>query len=141
MDLRVLVLTGDLDLASLVQGQAENLGCSCNVESSYEGASGEPDWADVAIVDLAGEGFNDLHRMRVETPRVRILAVAADAATGDQARQAGAEFVLLEPLVLAELLAALRALQPVTDPPAIDPRTGEAFGPAEESDAPWWATR
>ncbi|MSO86543.1 MAG: response regulator transcription factor [Acidimicrobiia bacterium] len=141
MDLRVLVLTDDLDLASLVQGQAENLGCSCNVQSSYDGASGEPDWADAVIVDLAGEGFNDLHRMRVETPRVRILAVADDVAAGDQARQAGAEFVLLEPLVLAELVVALRALQPVTDPPVIDLGTGEASDPVEESDTRWWATR
>ncbi len=141
MDLRVLVLTRDPDLGLLLQHQAENLGCSCNVRESYDNAAGDLDWAEVAIIDLSGEGLNDLHRARVETPRVRILAIASDVAIGDQARQAGAESVLVEPLSLVDLLTALRALQPPTEEQVIDLRTGAASPAAAGDEAPWWATR
>ena len=36
MDLRVLVLTGDLGLSELIRAQVENLGCVCTLRATYE---------------------------------------------------------------------------------------------------------
>ena len=82
MDLRVLVLTADLGLSELIRAQVENLGCVCTLRDTYDEASSSIDWADAAIVDLVGDGLDDLCRLRVEAPRVRILAIAPDARAG-----------------------------------------------------------
>jgi len=138
MDLRVLVLTGDLGLAELLRTQVENLGCNSSVRATYDEASPAIEWADAAIIDLAGDGLDDLNRLCVEAPRVRILAVAVDAAQEEAARESGADQILVEPFSIAELVTAVRTLGPSGDAGVIDLRTGEA---AAQDDAPWWATR
>lgn len=139
MDLRVLVLTGDTGLAELLRAQVENLGCPCSLVDSYDEASATLGWADAAIVDLAGDGLDDLSRLRVEAPRLRVLAIAPDEALAAAARSAGADQVLVEPFVVAEVVDAVRHLgpQPVTE--VVDLRSGEQ--PVVVEDAPWWATR
>jgi DNA-binding response OmpR family regulator len=142
MDLRVLVLTGDLGLSELLRTQVENLGCNSTVRATYDEASPSIDWADAAIIDLAGEGLDDLNRLRVEAPRVRILAVAVDAEQEEAARSAGADQVLVEPFSIAELINAVRTLGPNASAGVIDLRTGVAVSAdASTDDAPWWATR
>ena len=140
MDLRVLVLTGDLGLAELLRTQVENLGCNSTIRATYDEASPAIEWADAAIIDLAGDGLDDLNRLRVEAPRVRILAVAVDAGQEAAARSAGADQVLVEPFSIAELVTAVRTLGPNGAAGVIDLRTG-AMATAEQDDAPWWATR
>ena len=93
MDLRVLVLTTDTGLAELLRTQVENLGGACTVRATYDEASPSLDWADAAIIDLAGDGLDDLNRFRVECPRLRVLAVATDAGQETAARTAGADEV------------------------------------------------
>lgn len=141
MDLRVLVLTTDLGLSELVRAQVDNLGCRCNLWESYDEASSSIDWADAAIIDLAGDGLDDLNRLRVEAPRVRILAIAPDAAQEASARSAGADEVLVEPLAIPDLIEAVRRLAPGGDASVIDLRTGEKVAAPAVDDAPWWATR
>ena len=141
MDLRVLILTADLGLAELAQAQVENLGCTCTVRESYDGANASIDWADAAIIDLVGEGLDDLNLLRVEAPRVRVLAIAPDAVAGDLARSAGADQVLVEPFAIADLVEAVRALGPNRDALVVDLRTGAVTAAPNVADAPWWATR
>ena len=141
MDLRVLVLTGDLGLSELVRAQVENLGCTCTLRESYDEANASIDWADAAIIDLVGEGLDDLNRLRVEAPRVRVLAIAPDAVAGDSARSAGADQVLVEPFAIADLVEAVRALGPSGDARVVDLRTGAVTAAPVVADAPWWATR
>lgn len=141
MDLRVLVLTTDLGLSEMVRAQVENLGCRCNLWGSYDEASTSIDWADAAIIDLAGDGLDDLNRLRVEAPRVRILAIAPDPAQEAAAQSAGADQVLLEPFSITDLIDAVRRLGPAGDGSVIDLRTGEAIAAPVADDAPWWATR
>ena len=98
MDLRVLVLTADLGLAELAPHPGREPRCA-------PAPCGRPttrpvrriDWADAAIIDLVGDGLDDLSRLRVEAPRVRILAIATDAVQEQAARSAGADQVLVEP--------------------------------------------
>lgn len=137
MDLRVLVLMADDQLATMVRSQVENLGCSCSVAPVYADAAPALGWADAALVDLAGDGLEDLARLREDGPRIRVLAVAPDAAGADAARAAGAEGILLEPFSIPELVEAVRALAPA--PPVIDLRASASA--QVEDDAPWWATR
>lgn len=137
MDRRVLLLMSDDQLATLVRSQVENLGCSCSVAPSYPDAASVLAWADAAIVDLVGEGLDDLARLREGDPGIRVLAIAPDEASAGSARAAGAEHVLLEPFSITELVDAVRALAP--EPEAIDLRGDEAA--AIHDDAPWWATR
>lgn len=141
MDLRVLLLTTDLGLSELVRAQVENLGCRCNIWGSYDEASTSIDWADAVIIDLHGDGLDDLNRLRVESPRVRILAVAADATQEASARSAGADQVLVEPFSIPDLIDAVRRLGPSGDASVIDLRTGEKVAAPVADDAPWWATR
>jgi DNA-binding response OmpR family regulator len=141
MDLRVLVLTGDLGLAELLRTQVENLGCHSTVRATYDEASSSLDWADAAIVDLAGDGLDDLNRLRVEAPRLRILAIAADAVQAAAAQSVGADQVLVEPFAIAEVVESVRHLGPSGDAQVIDLRTGEASPAPAVEDAPWWATR
>ncbi len=62
------------------------------------------DWADAAIIDLAGDGLDDLNRLRVECPRLRVLAIATDALQEGSARSAGADEVLVEPFSIADIV-------------------------------------
>lgn len=141
MDLRVLVITGDLGLSELLRTQVENLGCHCTLRETYDDASPGIDWADAAIIDLVGDGLDDLNRLRVEAPRVRILAIAPDATQEGAARSAGADRVLLEPFSIADVIEGVRALGPSGDARVIDLRTGVAAAAPAVDDAPWWATR
>ena len=141
MDLRVLVLTADLGLSELLRAQVENLGCRCTLQETYDDASATIGWADAAIIDLAGNGLDDLNRLRVEAPRVRILAVAPDAEQEGAARSAGADQVLVEPFSIADVVNAVRALGPNGDALVIDLRTGVASAAPAVEEAPWWATR
>jgi DNA-binding response OmpR family regulator len=143
MDLRVLVLTRDLGLAELLRTQVENLGGACNLRDSYDEAGGSLDWADAAIIDLAGSGLDDLNRLRVECPRLRVLAVSPDHVQEGSARSAGADEVLVEPFTIADIIEAVRRLAPVPtgDATVIDLTTGEAKAAPAVDEAPWWATR
>ncbi len=141
MDLRVLVLTADLGLSELLRTQVENVGCHCNLRETYDEASASIGWADAAIIDLAGNGLDDLNRLRVEAPRVRILAIAPDARQEEAARSAGADQVLVEPFAISDVVDAVRALGPHGDAKVIDLRTGVASAAPLVEDAPWWATR
>jgi DNA-binding response OmpR family regulator len=141
MDLRVLVLTADLGLSELIRAQVENLGCVCTLRETYDEASRSIDWADAAVIDLADDGLDDLCRLRVEAPRVRILAIAPDAVQEQAARSAGADQVLVEPFAIAEVVGAVRALGPSGDAHVIDLRTGTVTAAPPVEDAPWWATR
>ena len=141
MDLRVLVLTADPGLSELIRAQVENLGCVCTLRDTYDEASLAIDWADAAIVDLVGEGIDDLCRLRVEAPRVRILAIAPDAVQEKAARSAGADQVLVEPFAIADVVAAVRSLGSPGEALVVDIRTGVATPAPEAADAPWWASR
>ncbi len=141
MDLRVLVLTADLGLSELLRTQVENLGCHCTLRATYDDAGSSIEWADAAIIDLAGDGLDDLNRLRVEAPRVRILAIAPDAHQDEAARSAGADRVLVEPFAIADVVGAVRSLGPSGDAQVIDLRTGVTTPAPVVEDAPWWATR
>jgi len=139
MDLRVLVLTADHELSDLVRAQVENLGCRCTVAETFEECLGSLEWAEAAIVDLAGDGLADLNRIRLEAPLARVLAVAPDEAGAEAARAAGASQTLTEPFSIAQVVDAVRALAPVAE--VVDLRTGERTAAPAPDDAPWWATR
>lgn len=139
MDLRVLVLIADHDLGDLVRAQVENLGCPCTLAETYGAASTALGWADAAIVDLVGAGLDDLNRLRVEVPRLRVLAIAPDAAHAELAESAGAAAVLTEPFSIAEIVDHVRAMAP-TASVAVD-LVGAESAPPADADAPWWATR
>jgi DNA-binding response OmpR family regulator len=141
MDLRVLVLTADPGLSELVRAQVENLGCVCTLRDTYDEASLAIDWADAAVVDLVGDGLDDLCRLRVEAPRVRILAIAPDAVQEKAARSAGADQVLVEPFAIADVVEAVRALGSPGEALVVDIRTGAATPSPAVEDAPWWASR
>lgn len=141
MDLRVLVLTADLGLSELIRAQVENLGCVCTLRAGYDEASASIGWADAAIVDLVGDGIDDLCRMRVEAPRMRVLAIAPDAGHERAARSAGADQVLVEPFAIADVVDAVRALDPGGDASVVDIRTGAVSKAPPVEDAPWWASR
>jgi DNA-binding response OmpR family regulator len=141
MDLRVLVLSADQDLGDLVRTQVENLGCTCSRAATYDEGSTALSWADAAIVDLAGEGLDDLNRLRVEAPLVRVLGIAPDKKVAKGARSAGADHVLIEPFSIADVIDAIRAMAPSSDAQVVDLRTGERTAAPQVDDAPWWATR
>lgn len=142
MDLRVLVVTEDLGLSELVRAQAENLGCSCSVVDSYDLAAASLDWADAAVIDLAGQGLDALHRLRVEAPRLRVAAIAPSEELAGEAQAGGAERILLEPFTIPDVIDAVRSLGPsTTSSSVIDLRTGDAVAAPVVDDAPWWATR
>ncbi|MGK2949218.1 MAG: hypothetical protein ACSLFP_11630 [Acidimicrobiales bacterium] len=142
MDLRVLVVTEDLGLSELVRAQAENLGCACSVVDTYDLAAASLDWADAAVIDLVGAGLDALHRLRVEAPRLRVAAIAPSEELAAEAREAGAERILLEPFTIPDVIEAVRSLGPTpAGPSVIDLRTGEGVAAPVVDDAPWWATR
>jgi DNA-binding response OmpR family regulator len=137
MDLRVLVLTPDHDLSELVRAQVENLGCRCSVAPTYGDATAFIGWAEAAVIDLVGDGVDDLNRLRVEAPLMRTLAIAPDAALEASARSAGASQVLVEPFAIADIVTAVRAMGRGPETDVVDLRTP---APAAE-EAPWWASR
>jgi len=145
MDLRVLVLIADRDLGGLVRTQVDNLGGSCSVAETYDEGSSSLSWADAAIVDLVGEGLDDLYRLRIEAPTVRVLAIAPDEEHAERARAAGVDRVLVEPMSVADIGDAVRAMAQSTRGAVLDLRAPAgvlAEAPAStDDDAPWWATR
>jgi DNA-binding response OmpR family regulator len=141
MDLRVLVLTADHDLGELVRAQVDNLGCTCSLAETYDEGSSALAWADAAIVDLAGDGLEDLYRLRIEAPLVRVLGIAPDASIEGPARSAGADPVLIEPFAITDLVAAVRTLAPNADAAVVDLRTGERTAAPAVEDAPWFSTK
>lgn len=140
MDLRVLVLTADHDLGELVRAQVENLGCRCSVAETYDEGSSALSWADAAVVDLVGDGLDDLNRLRVEAPMVHVLAIAPDPALEAQARTVGAARVLVEPFTVADVIDGIRSMDH-SGAEVIDLTTGERKAAPVVDDAPWWATR
>jgi len=134
----MLVLTSDPGSAELLRTQVENLGCSCSVFDGYAEASSAIDWADAAVVDLAGEGLDHLTRLRVESPQVPILAVAPDPRSATEAEAAGADRVLVEPFTIADLIESLRSLASEPAPEVIDLRAVEPVAAGDEE--PWWAS-
>jgi DNA-binding response OmpR family regulator len=140
MDLRVLVLTKDVGLAELLRTQVENLGGACTLRETYDEMSPLLEWADAAIIDLAGDGLDDLNRLRVESPRLRVLAVATEASQEDAARSAGADDVLVEPFSISDVVEAVRKLGPIETAQVIDLRTGEVQAAPEVAEKPWYAT-
>lgn len=141
MDLRVLVLTADHDLGELVRAQVENLGCRCSHVTSYGEASGSLSWADAVVVDLVGDGLDDLNRLRVEAPRVRTLAIAAGDEHEQAARSAGADVVLTEPFSVIELVASVRAMDRSGEAVVVDLSSGERSPAPAVDDLPWFSTR
>jgi DNA-binding response OmpR family regulator len=140
MDLRVLVLTKDGGLADVLRTQVENLGAACTVRETYDELSPSLQWADAAIIDLAGDGLDDLNRLRVESPRMRVLAVATSAPQEDEARSAGADHVLTEPFSIADIVDSIRAIAPPDTATVIDLVTGEVSAAPAPVDGPWFAT-
>jgi DNA-binding response OmpR family regulator len=140
MDLRVLVLTTDPALGSLLRTQVENLGGACTLRDSYDELSPSLDWADAAIIDLAGDGLDDLNRLRVECPRLRVLAIATDELQHGSARSAGADEVLVEPFAIADVVETIRRLAPTGSVPVIDLRNGDPAAAAAADDGSWFAT-
>jgi len=140
MDLRVLVLTQDGGLADVLRTQVENLGAACTVRETYDDLSPSLQWADAAIIDLAGDGLDDLNRLRVEAPRMRVLAVATSASQEAAARSAGADHVLTEPFSIADIVDSIRALAPPDAATVIDLVTGEVSAAPTPVDGPWFAT-
>jgi DNA-binding response OmpR family regulator len=140
MDLRVLVLTKDGGLADVLRTQVENLGATCTLRESYDDLSLSLAWADAAIIDLAGDGLDDLNRLRVESPRMRVLAIATETAQEDAARSAGADVVLSEPFSIADIVVSIRRLAPPDVATVIDLVTGEVSTAPAPVEGPWFAT-
>jgi len=140
MDLRALVLTRDAGLGDVLRTQVENLGGACTLRETYDELSASLAWADAAIIDLAGEGIDDLNRLRVECPRLRVLAVATDAANEDAARSAGADDVLVEPFSIADIVDGIKKLVPMDTAQVIDLATGEVSTAPTPVEGPWFAT-
>ncbi len=140
MDLRALVLTKDADLGAVLRTQVENLGGACTHRETYDELSSSLTWADAAIIDLAGDGLDDLNRLRVESPRLRVLAVATNASDEEAARLAGADDVLLEPFSIADIVDGIRRLAPLTTTQVIDLSTGEVSTAPTPVEGPWFAT-
>lgn len=141
MDLRVLVLTADTELGELVRAQVDNLGCSSSIATTYDQGSTALGWADAVVIDLAGDGVEDLNRLRLEAPMVRVLAIAPDLQHEASARTAGVQRVLVEPLSIADIADGVRGLGRQPDAEVVDLRTGERAAAPAVDDAPWWATR
>lgn len=140
MDLRALVLTKDAALADVLRTQVENLGGACTLRETYDELGPSLGWADAAIIDLAGEGLDDLNRLRVESPRMRVLAVATDELQERSARSAGADDVLLEPFSIAEIVDSIRRLAPADVTTVIDLASGEVSTAPVAVEGPWFAT-
>jgi DNA-binding response OmpR family regulator len=140
MDLRVLVLTKDGSLGDVLRTQVENLGGACTLRETYDDLGPSLQWADAAVIDLAGDGLDDLNRLRVEAPRMRVLAVATDEGQESSARSAGADDVLVEPFSIADIVGSIRRLAPPDTATVIDLATGEVSTAPAVVERPWFAT-
>jgi DNA-binding NarL/FixJ family response regulator len=140
MDLRALVLTKDASLGDVLRTQVENLGGACTLRETYDELGPSLAWADAAVIDLAGDGLDDLNRLRVECPRMRVLAVATDEAQAESAQSAGADHVLSEPFSIADIVDSIRRLAPPASPTVIDLVTGEMTSAPAPVEGPWFAT-
>ena len=140
MDLRALVLTKDAGLGDVLRTQVENLGGACTLRETYDELSPSLHWADAAIIDLEGDGLDDLNRLRVECPLLRVLAVATSASDAEAARSAGAEDVLTEPFSIADIVDGIRRLAPMSTTQVIDLATGEVSNAPTPVEGPWFAT-
>lgn len=140
MDLRALVLTKDAGLGDVLRTQVENLGGACTLRETYDELSPSLAWADAAIIDLAGDGLDDLNRLRVECPRLRVLAVATEPSHEEAARSAGADDVLVEPFSVADIVDGIRRLAPLSATQVIDLATGEVSTAPTPVEGPWFAT-
>ncbi|MEO7430184.1 MAG: hypothetical protein ABIY48_12465 [Acidimicrobiales bacterium] len=141
MDLRVLLLIADRDLGELVRAQVDNLGCASTLAETYDTASTSLAWADAVVIDLAGEGLDDLYRVRLEAPTVHVLAIAPDEERAASARSAGVHRALVEPFSVADIVDGLRAMGPSPAAATVDLRTGVRSAAPALDDAPWWVTR
>ncbi|MET0727340.1 MAG: hypothetical protein ABWZ76_03470 [Acidimicrobiales bacterium] len=141
MDLRVLVLTGDHELGELVRSQVENLGCRVTMAATYDECIPALGWAEAAVVDVAGGGMEDLYRLRIDTPLIRVLTIAQTDDEEARAIAAGSRRVLREPFSIADVIDAVRAMGKRNTREVIDLTTGERHRMPDEDDAPWWATR
>lgn len=141
MDLRVIVVASDQGLAEIVRAQVENLGCACNEVPGAEEAMGALEWADAAVVDLAGDGLDQLRRLRTAAPELRVLAVAVDEDQAAAARELDAG-VLVEPFAIPDLIQGVRRLAgPAGGGEGVIDLDAAARPAAADEDAPWWATR
>lgn len=141
MDLRVLVLIADDDLGGLVRAQVDNLGCACTLERTYDEICTALGWADATVIDLTGDGLDDLYRLRVEAPTMKILAIAPDADREARARAAGVHHVLVEPFSIADIVEGVRGMGRDAEAEIVDLRTGVHTPAPAVEEAPWWATR
>lgn len=139
MDLRVLVLVADPGFGEMVRAQVDNLGCATSLARTYDEGSNALAWAEAAVVDLTGDGLDDLYRLRIEAPTVRVLAIAQDDDRAERARSCGARFVLVEPFAIPDIGTAMRHLAAPAGAPVIDLREAAEAMPAD--DAPWFSTR
>lgn len=135
LDLRVLLVIPDRDVADAVLAQVQILGCVGVVAGTYNGASSDLAWADAVVIDLAGDGLDDLYRLRVEAPTVRVLALAPDDERVEAARETGAHQVLLAPFAAMEVGMALRALGRGRETAVVDLRLEERAAAASANDA------
>lgn len=136
----MLVLSADANFGALVQAQVDNLGCATNLALTYDEGSTKLAWAEAAVVDLAGDGLDDLYGLRVEAPMLRILAIAPDEERAEAARSAGVNHLLVEPFSITDIGAAVRALDVATDN-VVDLRDHATQPEQSDESKPWWATR
>jgi DNA-binding response OmpR family regulator len=150
VDAKMLVVTSDRALAELLRPQVENQGSECTVVESYDEASRLLGWADSLIVDLELPcgGLDSIQRLQVESPDLRIIAIATNEVDALAAEGLGLDQVLREPFSIADVVAAVRSVATARpgDAQVIDlraPVTGatETAGAALVDDRPWWATR
>ena len=110
-------------------------------ETPRAGGLAPGDWALVTDFGaVPGDGLDDLNRLRVESPRMRVLAVATEAAQEDAARSAGADDVLTEPFSIADIVDSIRRLAPPDTATVIDLVTGEVSTAPAPVEGPWFAT-
>lgn len=141
MDLRVLVLVTDPGFGEMVRAQVDNLGCATSLARTYDEGSNALAWADAVVVDLAGDGLDDLNRLRVEAPALRVLAISPDEERAESARSCGASAVLVEPFPIPDIAAAMRQLAAPRGAPVVDLRDAAETARTAAVDAPWFSTR
>src|SRR5688500_10119861 len=147
MDARMLVVSADRGLSELLRPQVENQGCECRIADCYDEASFHPEWADALLLDLElpDGGIETLHRLQIEAPDVRVVAIATNDTDAEAAREAGVERVLSEPFSIADVVDAVRSVGVNCGAEVIDLREARAdlasVRTGATDDRPWWATR
>jgi two-component system, OmpR family, response regulator len=117
LDVRVLVVEDEVNLASLIRQGLREEGLLADVAIKGEDAlwMGASDAYDVIVLDvmLPGiDGFETCRRLRADRVRTPILMLTARDAVGDRITglDTGADDYLVKPFDFGELLARLRAL-------------------------------